>query len=101
MATVHAHLDEPLDQAVSTLREVAGEQGYSLAEGESDGDTLVFRRGITLTSWGSNITVQLEQTADSETRLTFTTKEIWGMTDWGRGRRQVGKLLEAAHAEKD
>ena len=53
------------------------------------------------TSWGSEITVRFEQISDNETRLTFTTKETWAITDWGRGRRQVSKLLEAAHAEKD
>jgi hypothetical protein len=29
VSTVHAHLDEPSDEAAATLREVAGEEGYS------------------------------------------------------------------------
>ncbi|MGH3481039.1 MAG: hypothetical protein ACRDQD_29970 [Nocardioidaceae bacterium] len=101
MTTVHAHLDEPREQAATTLRKAAGDQGWNLAEGASDTDTLVFRKGMTLFSWGAEITVQLDETADNETGLTFTTKETWAFTDWGRGRRAIGKLLDAAGAEKD
>ena len=35
MSTVHAHLDEPLDEAATTLCQVAGEEGWALAEGKS------------------------------------------------------------------
>ena len=101
MATAHAHLDEPQDEAVMTLREVAGEQGWSLAEGETRPGVLVFRKGVSPTSWGSEIRVQLEAVGPAETRLTFATGETWALTDWGRGRRQVAKLLEAIGGTKD
>ena len=102
MSTVHAHLDEPLDEAATTLRQIAGEQGWALAEGESSPPgSLIFKKGISPTSWGSKITVGLEPAAESETKLTFTTKQTWSITDWGRGRRQVGKLLDAVGAEED
>ena len=102
MSTVHAHLDEPLDEAATTLRQVAGQQGWAVAEAESaPPGSLVLKKGVTATSWGSKITVSLEPVAESETRLTFTTKQTWAITDWGRGRRQVGKLLDAVGAEED
>ena len=102
MSTVHAHLDEPLDEAATTLRQVAGEQGWALAEGESaPPNSLVLKKGTKATSWGSKITASLEPMGESETKLTFTTQETWAITDWGRGRRQVGKLLDALGAEKD
>jgi hypothetical protein len=101
MATVHAHLDEPVDQAMETLRAVAAEQGWALAEGESGPGRLVLKKGVTATSWGSEITAQLEAMSPSETRIAFSTQETWAITDWGRGRRQIGKLLEALGAQKD
>ena len=102
MPTVHAHLDESLDGAATTLRQVAGEQDWSLAEGDSSPpSTLVFKKGVKPTSWGSKITVSLEEVGDSETKLTFTTKETWSIIDWGRGRRQVAKLLDAVGGEQD
>jgi hypothetical protein len=102
MSTVHAHLDESLDEAATTLRQVAGEEGCAFAEGESSPPTvLVFKKGTTAISWGSQITVNLESAADSATKLTFTTKETWAVTDWGRGRRQIAKLLNELGAEKD
>lgn len=101
MATVHAHLDEPSDQATATVREVAAEQGWALAEGESGPGRLVFRKGVGPTSWGSEVTVSLESLGPAETRLSFATAETFAITDWGRGRRQIGKLLEALGASKE
>ena len=82
MTTVHAHLDEPPEQAATTLRKAAGDQGWNLAEGASDADTLVFRKGMMLFSWGAEIAVQLDRSGDSETGLTFTTRR--------RGRSPIG-----------
>ena len=101
MAEVHAHLDESKEAAAITLRQVAGEQGWSLAEGESNAGQLVFKKGATAVSWGSSITARLESPSDGVTKLTFTTSETWAITDWGRGRRAIEKLLAALGAEKD
>lgn len=101
MATVHAHLDEPLSEATATLREVAAEQDWALAEGKSGGDVLVFRKGVSPLSWGSEIRVRLHEVSPSDTELEFSTHESWAITDWGRGRRQVRKLLDALAASPD
>lgn len=100
MATVHAHLDEPLSEATATLRQVAAEQNWSLAEAKSVDGVLVFRKGVSALSWGSEITVRLHEVSPTDTRLEFTTHELWAITDWGRGRRQVGKLLDALGAHE-
>jgi hypothetical protein len=100
MATVHAHLDEPLSEAAATLRQVAAEQDWSLAEGKSGNGILVFRKGVSPLSWGSEIKVRLLEVSPSDTRLEFRTHELWAITDWGRGRRQVGKLLDALGAHE-
>jgi len=101
MTEVHAHLDEPLEQASATLRAVAAEQGWSLAEGESGPDVLVFKKGVKATSWGAEIQVGLRSASPGVTKLEFETHETFAITDWGRGRRAIAKLLEAAGAEKD
>jgi hypothetical protein len=62
---------------------------------------LVFKRGVTPTSWGSTITVQLDQVGDNETKLTFTTKETWTLFDMGRARRRVAEILKGLSAEAD
>jgi hypothetical protein len=101
MAIVRAHLDEPRDQAAARLRQAAADQGWSVLEGNSGDGQLVFRKGASAFSWGSQITAGFDGQPDSETRLVFTTKESFAITDWGRGRRQVRKLLAALGAETD
>ena len=101
MATVHAHLDEPLNEATATLRQVAAEQHWALAEGRSGPGTLVLKRGVSQTSWGAEIVVLLSEVSPAETKLEFKTHDTWAIIDWGRGRRQVGKLLDALGASPD
>lgn len=101
MATVHAHLDEPLSEATATLRQVAAEQHWALAEGRGPAGMMVLKRGVTATSWGSEITVRLSEVSPAETKLEFRTHEAWAIIDWGRGRRQVGRLIDALGASPD
>ena len=98
MATVHATLNQPPDDANTLIRRKAAGLGYALAEGRSGADVLVFKKGLTLFSWGSQLTVKLEADSPSGTHLTVTTDETLGITDWGRGRRKAGRLLDAVGA---
>ena len=61
----------------------------------------VLERGVSQTSWGSEIVVLPSEVSPAETRLEFAMREPWAILDWGRGRRQVGKLLDALGASPD
>ena len=101
MATVRGTLDEPLDEVGTSLRQEAAADGWSLAEGESGPAVLVFKKGTTATSWGSELRVELEAASPSQTDVMVTTGETWAITDWGRGSRAARRLLEALDAEVD
>lgn len=101
MATVHATLNQPPEDANTSIRRQAAVLGYTLAEGQSGSDVVVFKKGVTLFSWGSRLTVKLEADPPSGTHLTVTTDEVFGITDWGRGRRAADRLLNAVGALKD
>jgi hypothetical protein len=94
--TIAGTIDLPLEQAATKLREAAGAMGYSLAEGTSSADALVLRKGISLVSWGSGLTVRLTAASPTVTSIEVTTKETFAVTDWGRGKRAAQKLLAAA-----
>jgi hypothetical protein len=82
---VHAHLDEPIDQAGATLIDIAADQGYAFEADESGPGVLVFKKGMTFTSLGSKITAYLQAVLPMETRLTFETDETLAITDWDAG----------------
>jgi hypothetical protein len=98
MATIRATLGQSLEEASSATRRAAAARGYALAEGESTPYVLVFKKGVALFSWGSQLTVAFEVCAPSETRLTVSTSERFSPTDWGRGRRAARGLLDALGA---
>jgi hypothetical protein len=91
-------LDQPLDKAMEATRRVAATQGYALAEGGGGPNTLVFKKGAKLWSWGSQLTIGFEAVSDSETRLSIKTGETFAVTDWGRGKRASHRLLDALGA---
>jgi hypothetical protein len=99
MATVHGIVHLPIDDAMTETRRVASEQGYALAEGESGPSLLVFTKGVTAVSWGSEFHVTFEQVAPAATQVTVTTGETFAITDWGRGKRASHRLLDALGAE--
>ena len=57
MATVHGTVEQPLEEASNSTRAVAASQGYSLAEGQGEPNVLVFKKGASAFSWGSQLTV--------------------------------------------
>jgi hypothetical protein len=100
MATVHASLNQPPKEAEASIRRQAGRLGYALAEGQSGPGLLMFTRGVTFFSWGSKVTVKVEPKATGS-QLTLTTDESFAITDWGRGKRAAGKLLDAIGAQEE
>lgn len=98
MGGVKGVLDQPIEEAIKATRGVAGSQGYAVAEGHEP-NMLIFRKGIKLYSWGSELRVRFEESPESsETQLSIDTGEIFAITDWGRGKRAGRKLLNALGA---
>jgi hypothetical protein len=100
VATVTGTLDQPLDEAIAATRGVASTQGYALAEGHGGPNTLVFKQGAKLWSWGSQLTIRFDAVSESETQLTIKTGETFAITDWGRGKRASHRLLDALGARR-
>ena len=101
MATVDGKLDNGLDGAAATIREVAAGLGYAVDEGASRPPaTLVLKKGVSAFSWGSQLTVALAPAGPGATDVTVTTKETFALFDWGRGKRAAGRLLDALGAHR-
>ena len=100
MAIVHGTLARPLDDVAIATRQVAAQQGYLLSEGESVLGVLMFKKGVTFFSWGSQLKVSLDATSPSSTSLTITTGETFAITDLGRGKRAANRLLAALGADQ-
>ncbi|MGX7678367.1 hypothetical protein ACSMXN_05685 [Jatrophihabitans sp. DSM 45814] len=99
MATVNGTLSKPLEAASIAIRKAAAAQGWSLAEGDSAPPAaLVFKKGLTVFSWGSRLRVRLSPRSVAETEVTIRTAERYAFTSWGRGKRAAQKLLAQAGA---
>jgi hypothetical protein len=99
MATVRATLNGTPDDVSAALRRAAADLGYTLAERESEPPThIVFKKGVTAFSWGSELRVTLIAGTSSDTAITVTTSEVLGITDWGRGNKAAMRLLDAVGA---
>lgn len=101
MTTVHATLNQKPTEAATAIRRQAAALGYALAEGQSGPDVFVFTKGVSLFSWGSSLTVKVEHDPKTRTHLTVTTSESFAISDWGRGKRAAGRLLDAVGAQYD
>ena len=98
MATVEGTIDKPVGETIAQTRTEALAHGYSLAEGQSQPDALVFTKGVSLFSWGSKLTVSFAEISPMQTKLTISTSETFALTDWGRGQRAAIQLLDAIGA---
>jgi hypothetical protein len=96
MTTIHAHVDQSIDQARASLRQVAGEQQWALAVGEDDPETLEFRNGVAPNSGDESVSVRLESASANKTNLEFSTH-----AGRGRGGRNIRAILNALGAVKD
>lgn len=99
MARVQGTLDQPVEDAKAAARRAAAGQGYALDEGKGGPFMLVFTKGGSAFSWGSELTVELAAPSPSETRVTVSIEENWAITDWGRSRRAARRFLDAMGAD--
>ena len=99
MATVRATLSGTPEETSKVLRRAAADLGYTLAEKQSELPThIVFKKGVTAFSWGSELRVTLTASSASSTAITVTTGEVFAITDWGRGNKAAMRLLDAVGA---
>jgi hypothetical protein len=89
---------EPLDDAMDSARRVATRYGLALDEGASTGQSLTFKQGVKLWSWGSTIVMDFESLQSAETRVRISTNETFAITDWGRGKRLARSILDGLAA---
>ena len=99
MSTVHASYAGPPGQVADALVRAGQSLGWSFAAHKSPPGMVVLEKGLSLTSWGSTLMVQLQQTGPELTRLTVTSGETMAAYDWGRGKRNARKLLDAIGAQ--
>jgi hypothetical protein len=95
MATIQATLDQPPAEASAAIRRAAEAQGWAYSGLDSGPAMLVFTKGLSAFSWGSTLRVRVEPVSATQTRFTFATVETFSITDWGRGRRAIERLLAA------
>jgi hypothetical protein len=100
METVQGIVNQPPEEVSLAVRRFAAQQGYALFEGDSTPDVLVFKKGVTAFSWGSTLTVRVDASPPSGTKLTVAPREWWALPDWGRGKREAKKLLEGVGTSK-
>ena len=101
-STVHAHADEPREQTRLDLAQSGCRAGLESCRRESGVDVLVFKKGLSWTTWGTKMTVVLEEEGSaSKTKLTFISHCVYAITDLGRGRREVARWLAASGANED
>jgi hypothetical protein len=100
MATASATIDQSLNDATAATRQAAASQGWAWKEGDSSPGKLVFSKNISLFSLGSRMTVQLQSSSPSETRVTVSTKTL-AVFDAGRSGRAADELLVGLGAQKD
>jgi hypothetical protein len=101
MASAQATLDQPMAEASGAIRRWAASNGMALDEATSDYRVLRFKKSASAFSWGSTITVQLQEQAADQTHLTVSTKEVFALWDWGRGERLARRLFEAIGARAE
>ncbi|MGH1562848.1 hypothetical protein [Mumia sp. DW29H23] len=96
MAQVQAVVNQPPAAAVEALRMAAARQGWAYDLARSEPWLEAFRKGASAFSWGATMTVQVVPGASpTETVFRFTTSESFAITDWGRGRRAVQRLVQS------
>lgn len=100
MATVSATIDQSLDDASAATRRTAASQGWAWKEGDSSPAILVFSKNISLFSLGSRMTVQLQSSSPSETRLNVSTKTL-ALFDYGRSGRAADDLVDGIGAHRN
>ena len=99
MAVVHGTLVTSLENAESTTRRVAAQQGMTYFAPGSRPGMLVFRTGIL--GSGPRLTVSLVERAPSTIEATVTTGGTFALTGWGRGQTTANRLLRALIAQTE
>jgi hypothetical protein len=98
MEPIQGTVDQPPEEVSIAVRQFAAHEGYAVFEGHSDPDVLVFKKGVTAFSWRSTLTVRVDASPPSGTKLSVVPREWWALPDWGRGKRAAMRLLRGVGA---
>ena len=76
--------------AMNYARQAISQCGWKVAK--IDGFVIKVQTGISLTSWGETILIQI-RTINNQTMLNVSSELVWGLIDWGTNQRNVNKYL--------
>ena len=89
-----AVISEGIDDAKSSARRAAADNGLTLDEAASTDSSLTLKKSAKPWSWGSTVVMDFEDVGDGKTQVSVSTQETFAATDWGRGREARNKLFE-------
>ena len=74
---------------------------FSLVADDTSTGEIKARVGISLWSWGENVTISLNAESDTDTSLVISSNPVFKLTlvDYGKNRRNINTLLAAINAE--
>ncbi|MBO9519979.1 MAG: DUF2510 domain-containing protein [Nocardioidaceae bacterium] len=89
-------LPAPPNAVAAALPEAAWRAGMDVTQDPATG-LIRFSTGMSMTSWGENVTVGLQPSA-AGTLATFHSGLKFGLVDWGRNNKNLDRLLTELHA---
>jgi hypothetical protein len=95
-----ANLEQTVDMPIADVRAQVGayatSKGWESREERSTEDSMVFRDGVSLSSWGQWVTVTLTAGSETQTTVAVSTKPAGVQKiDWGKGKKLAKELLAA------
>jgi hypothetical protein len=96
MANLEQTIGAPIADVRGRVGAYAAAQGWAPQDDRSTDDSMVFRDGVSLSSWGQWITVKVTPASDSQTLVSVSTKPAGVQkVDWGKGKKMAKGLLAA------
>ena len=96
MANLEQTVDQPIADVRGQVGAYAASKGWEPRDDRSTDDAMVFRDGVSLSSWGQWVTVTVTSVSGSQTHVSVSTKPAGvQMVDWGKGKKLAKGLLVA------
>ena len=88
-------IDRPKDVVFNTLAEElrTGFGNMSLVGADTASGLITARTGVSILSWGENITAKLTEIAPDKTLIEFKSQSTWGLVDFGRNARIIRNIV--------
>jgi hypothetical protein len=99
MANLEQTVDQPIADVRGQVGAYAAAKGWEPRDERSTDDSMVFRDGVSLSSWGQWVTVTVTSVSDTRTLVSVSTKPAGVQKiDWGKGKKLAQGLLTALEA---